>query len=98
MTVSGGGSSRVFQVDANVTASVTGLTIADGNATTAANGGGVLNNGSLSLTNCTVSGNYGHIGGGFYNTRHAALTNCTVSGNTAFIGAGVYNSLSPRPR
>ena len=92
VSVSGGGSSRVFQVDSNVTASVSGLTIAGGNASAAADGGGVLNKGTLSLTNCTVSGNYGHIGGGFYNTGTLSLTNCTVSGNSAFIGAGVYNS------
>ena len=32
MTVSGGGASRVFQVDAGVTASISGLTITGGNA------------------------------------------------------------------
>jgi Bacterial Ig-like domain (group 3)/MBG domain (YGX type)/Domain of unknown function (DUF4214)/Right handed beta helix region len=92
VTVSGGGASRVFQVEAKVTASVSGLTIAGGNATATANGGGVYNKGTLSLTNCTVSGNYGHVGGGFYNKGTLSLTNCTVSGNTAFIGAGVYNT------
>ena len=40
VTVSGGGASRVFQVDAGVTASISGLTITGGNAD---NGGGLDN-------------------------------------------------------
>ena len=56
VTVSGGGLSRVFQVDAGVTASISGLTITGGK--TAGNGGGLYNDGgTATLTNCTVSGN-----------------------------------------
>ena len=36
VTVSGGGNSRVFQVDANVTASISGMTITGGSATATA--------------------------------------------------------------
>ena len=55
VTVSGGGLSRVFQVDGGVTASISGLTITGGNA---GNGGGLYNDGgTATLTNCTVSGN-----------------------------------------
>ena len=55
VTVSGGGHSRVFQVDGGVTASISGLTITGGN--TADNGGGLYNDGgTATLTNCTVSG------------------------------------------
>ena len=56
VTVSGGGASRVFQVDKGVTASISGLTITDGNAGNFA-GGGVLNYGTITLTNCTIAGN-----------------------------------------
>ena len=65
VTVSGGGLSRVFQVDRGVTASISGLTITGG--MTARNGGGILNDGTLSLTNATVKGNsanHGDYGGG----------------------------------
>ena len=55
VTVNGGGLSRVFQVDGLVTASLSGLTITGGKS--ASYGGGVYNYGSLTLTNCTVSGN-----------------------------------------
>src|SRR5262249_33001323 len=62
VTVSGGGLSRVFQIDGLVTASISGLTITGGNAGYDY-GGGVFNKGALALTNCTVSGNSGFGGG-----------------------------------
>ena len=90
VTVSGGGLSRVFQVDGLVTASISGLTITGG--TTTANGGGLYNFGTTTLTNCTISGNsatsYG--GGGVDNGGTLTLTNCTVSGNSAGGGGGVF--------
>ena len=56
VTVSGGGLSRVFQVDGGVTASISGLTITGGDSLH--NGGGLYNDGgTATLTNCTVSGN-----------------------------------------
>ena len=58
----------MFQVDAGVTASISGLTITGGNA--AGNGGGLYNyGGTATLTNCTVSGNSATAsGGGLYNS------------------------------
>ena len=92
VTVSGGGASRVFQVDGLVTASISGLTITGGNAGSN-NGGGVQNYGSLALTSCTVSDNSASYGGGvFNNTGSLALTNCTVSGNSAGNGGGGVSS------
>ena len=67
VTVNAGGHSRVFQVDASVTASISGLTITGGNAGNAGDGGGVLNDGALTLTNCTVKGNSAYNGGGLAN-------------------------------
>ena len=83
VTISGGGLSRVFQVDSQVVASFSGLTITDG---AAAAGGGVYNLGTVLLTNCTLSGNSAtSIGGGLDNAgtqSQAFLTNCTISGNS----------------
>jgi hypothetical protein len=63
VTVSGGGLSRVFQVDASVTASISGLTITGGRA--GGPGAGVANyGGTTTLTDCTVSGNSAVNGGG----------------------------------
>ena len=55
VTISGGGNSRVFQVDPGVTASISGLTISGGSA--AGIGGGLVNYGTTTLTDCTLSGN-----------------------------------------
>ena len=55
VTISGNNLSTVFQIDANVTASMSGLTVTKGSAPVS--GGGFYNAGSLSLTNVTVTGN-----------------------------------------
>jgi hypothetical protein len=84
VTISGGGLSRVFQVDSQVAASFSGLTITEG---AAAAGGGVYNLGTVVMTNCTLSSNSAtSIGGGLDNAgaqSQAFLTNCTISGNSA---------------
>ena len=90
LTISGGGKSRVFQVDKGVTAFLNGLTITGGS--TWGSGGGVsVLGGTLTLTGCTISGNesgfgtdYGSYGGGLSNySGTVTLDHCTVSGNTA---------------
>ena len=93
VTVSGGGKSRVFQVDSGVTASISGMTIAGGK--TAGGGGGLHNDGgTLTLTNCTVSDSSSVQGGGLYSLNGTTtLTDCTVSGNSStdsarFTGGG----------
>jgi hypothetical protein len=69
----------------------------------ATNGGAIYNNGTnggsatLTLVNCTVSGNSGNFGAalqnhGFAGSATALITNCTFSGNTASSrGAAVHN-------
>src|SRR5262249_28267845 len=76
VTVSGGGLSRVFQIDEHVTASITGVTIGDGNAGYYS-GGGVANYGTATLTNCIISGNSAFSGGGVFNIGESTLTGCT---------------------
>ena len=93
VTISGGGNSRVFQIDNDVTASLSGLTISDG-STLSGNGGGLANYGTATLTGCTLTGNSasaavsyptnsGGFGGGVLNagTANLTLTDCTISGN-----------------
>ena len=65
VAVSGGGLSRVFQVDAGVTASLSGLAITGGGGT-ADQGGGVLNlaKANLTLTDCTLSNDTASTSGG----------------------------------
>src|SRR5438270_891610 len=60
---------------------MSGLTISKGSAD---KGGGILENGgSLTLTNCTLSGNVATTGGGLENDGTTVLSNCTFSGNLA---------------
>jgi hypothetical protein len=54
ITVSGNHASRVFNIEASVTVAISGLTIANGSA---AQGGGMDNLGTLTVTNCAISGN-----------------------------------------
>ena len=91
LTVDGGSSnSSDFKVDRLVTASLSGITITGGGG---ANGGGVYDGGSLSLTDCTISGNSAsHLGGGIvlYNSQNPTsltMIRCTVSGNSCAASA-----------
>jgi hypothetical protein len=79
VTVNGAGLSRVFQVDASVTASLSGLTISGGNAGYG-DGGGLLNLGTTTLTNCTLRGNSAVNGGGL------ATPSLTISSATSTTG------------
>ena len=96
ITVSGDDTSGVFTVDTGVTATLTGLTIADGNATNGS-GGGIYNAGTLTITNCNVRGNLvkGTLpnypeGGGIYNADTLTVTASTFSGNSALAGPGSF--------
>src|SRR5262249_9237341 len=58
-TVSGGGTSRVFEVAAGVSVSLSGLTVKDGVAPdTNSRGGGIFNAGTLAVKDCTISDNF----------------------------------------
>ena len=94
VTISGGGVSRVIQIDSQVTATITGLTIANGSAN--GNGGGVYDasGATLELKDCTIeSSSATGMGGGLDSDGTATLTDCTISGNTSNgYGGGIENS------
>jgi hypothetical protein len=74
--------------------SLTGCTFASNSA---GGVGGGLENGAdatLSLTDCTLSGNSAARGGGVYNDVGATLTltTCTLNGNSAALGGGIFIS------
>jgi beta-glucanase (GH16 family) len=100
LTISGGGTDRVFVIDGDATAHISDLTIADGYGWDLA--GGILNNGTLSLDHVTVTGNtmetaagdFWKGGGGIYNGDGAtfSLLDSSVVNNTAgWSGGGVYS-------
>jgi hypothetical protein len=76
-----GGNYGIFRVGATV--AISGLTIANGRGTGYDSAGGIYNEGSLTVSNCTVLGNFG---GGIFNDEYSSLTvsNCTVTQNQSF--------------
>ncbi len=94
LIISGNNSSGVFQIDNGVTADISDLTIADGNASDA--GGGIYNEYStLTVTNCTITGNSAYYGGGIYNNGMLTVTGSIFSENSATYGygGGIYNEM-----
>ena len=91
---------RIFRVVPGVTAAFSRLTISNGRAPfedgAALGGGGILNAGTLTLTDCTISGNTTNQsdvpniisgdGGGINNAGTLTMAGCTVSNNTSADG------------
>ena len=91
LAISGNNSSRVFYVTANAT--ISGLTISGGNSD---NGGGIYNDGTLTLEGSTLSNNSTtgsrSYGGGIFNYGVLTVDHSTVSNNTSsFQGGGIVN-------
>ena len=95
VTVSGGGLSRVFQVDANVTASISGLTITEGSVSGERRWPGQLRRHDHA-DRLHHQRQLRRNGGGLFTDGYGTttLTNCTVSGNSASEnGGGLYSLL-----
>ena len=93
VTIDGKGNSRVMEVPTGVTATLDALTISGGDAPGSDGGGGIYNEGTLTIgSTITVSGNTATwYGGGIANTGTLTV-NGTVSGNTAAYGGGIANN------
>jgi predicted outer membrane repeat protein len=94
--ISGGHSVQVFVVSNGEHLTLNQLSITDGSLPFA-NGGGILNEGTLSVTNSTFSGNVaatdGGTGGGIANEGTLSVAGSTFSGNFGyFSGGGIYNT------
>jgi hypothetical protein len=89
---SGGGIFNGF-TNAGGTMNVSNSTISDN--TTGDNGGGagIMNNATITLTNCVINNNTAGVqyggGGGIGNSGILQLTDCTVTGNSARAGGGI---------
>ena len=99
ITVSGNNASREFEINAGVTAAISGLTISDGNSM-GGDGAGIRNAGTLALSNVVVSNNTtngaltGRGGGVFSISGDLTIRDSTVSGNSATKGGGIYSPAS----
>ncbi len=81
--ISGDNAVSVFDIASGVTATISGVTIADGQSTTTQGGGGVLNLGTLTLTADAVTGNISTVqGGGISNLGSLSITESTLSENS----------------
>ena len=102
ITIDGGGTMQLIEVNSGATLNLGFLTLANGSATLTnpsnGFGGGILNEGTLTVTNSTFSGNSASIdGGAIYNDFGVlTITNSTFSSNSASIdGGAIYNDFSP---
>ncbi|MCH8914138.1 MAG: hypothetical protein IIA33_11290, partial [Planctomycetes bacterium] len=88
---------RIFFVAADGGLTLENLTVSNGSVESApysSAGGGIFNEGVLTLTDSTLSNNEGgDFGGGIFNLGTATVTNSTFSGNVAsFHGSGIGNA------
>jgi CSLREA domain-containing protein len=88
------GNFSIFTINTGSNLSVSGVTVTGAN--TLGSGGAFKNNGTLTVTNSTLSGNSAsNNGGGILNHGSATLNifNSTISGNiSSFYGGGIFNS------
>jgi hypothetical protein len=61
-------------------------------ALSATSGGGLLNTGTLFLSETTLANNRAHSGGGLATSGTGLVTNTTVTDNEAVVGAGIFQS------
>ena len=96
-TIDGGGTSRVFEVQAGHVVTLSGVTVRRG-AVAVGTGGGINNFGTLALVDVVVEDSDAEAGGGICNRTGAAMTlqTVTVRRNTTHgltpIGGGIFNS------
>ena len=92
-TVSAQGLGRVIQVQVGGSLTLENLTLTDGKAGPAADGGAVLNYGTLTLTNSAITDSSARAGGGIANAGTLHLVRSLVSGNQATLAGGGVLSL-----
>jgi predicted outer membrane repeat protein len=105
LTVDGGQRHRVFSVPSDRTVGLVGLAIINGNETDE-HGGGVRNEGTLTVESCTLSGNNAgraggcrtndlsllcSEGGAIWNTGTLTVSATTMTGNSAHFGGAIGN-------
>jgi predicted outer membrane repeat protein len=78
---------RIFETHG--TCSIQGLEISGGSFNSG--GGGIWNNGFLTLTDCWFQGNNAADGGALYSTCSVSASNCWFGYNTAWRGGAIFN-------
>jgi hypothetical protein len=94
ITLNGNGSSRIFEVESDITVMLNSLTITNGKVSNSDYGGDILNRGTLMLNQCIVAGNKSDVYGGaiYNNSGMLTLNNCTLTNNsTGGFGGAISN-------
>ena len=91
LAVDGNAASRVFFINSGETVTISALTIRNGHAGIAGGGIDNENDATVTISNCTVSGNSAGLGSGIFNGGALTILNSTFSGNMAGEGGGTYN-------
>ena len=102
LTVDAANANRVFGIGAGntwqtgppgSTTTISGLTLVKGRNGDSNGGGALFNEDTVTLNNCTLSGNTAGRGGAISNKGTLTLNSCTLSGNTSRnSGGAIYNS------
>ena len=88
-----GNSNQIMMVDPGATLILNDLTLQNGKETSGGgDGGGVLNSGTLIVTNCTFLDNTATDGGAIFNFGNSTALNSTFTGNSASNGGAMYDN------
>ena len=103
VSISGGGFSRVFEVDGtNTIVSLSNLNLIYGNGwsgnpviTLNGQGGAIWNGGTLTVSGCNLSNNHANngilgLGGAIYNAGTLTVRNSTLDNNSVYLGGAIY--------
>jgi hypothetical protein len=88
ITVDANGGSRVFFIAFGANVTLQGLVITGGSNE---EGGGIFNDGTLTVANSTISGNSAGFGGGIRNFGTLTVESSTIRDNGADFGGGIEN-------
>lgn len=91
LTINGNNTHRVFNISSGSNVNMSDLTITQGRIF-GNGGGGVLNNGNLTLTNTVLNANTSNTGSGLSNFGNAIINNSAITNNTGDLGGGLYNN------
>jgi hypothetical protein len=87
---------RIFDIAQNVTVTISGLAISNGNSSGqgGGGGGGILNAGTLVVRDCTIQDNFTAGGAGIANSGTLTITRCSFGRNNSpgSVGGGLSNS------
>ena len=97
IAVSGANAYQVLVVRSAATLNLNSMTLSDAYSNSSSGwGGAIYSQGTLIVSNSTVSSSYAPYGGGIFNDHGSlTVTDSTVNGNSAGYGGGIYNFGNP---